>query len=127
MNVDKPSKENNAPLDISIWRRALIENRHARERQRLHAVDKMWNAIEQLSHTYQWDDLYVFGSATKPERFCEFSDIDIGIAGLNKLLLYRFIADLSGLFEKEVDVVRLEDCSFADAIRTRGIRWKKDS
>jgi len=121
---NKPSKKNK-PFDISIWRRALIENRHARERQRRHTVNKVWNAIEQLSHTYQWDDLYVFGSATKLERFSELSDIDIGIAGLDKLLHYRFIADLSRLIEKEVDVVRVEDCSFADAIRTRGIRWKK--
>jgi len=102
----------------------LIENRRQRERQRNRMLDTVWNAIEQLSHTYQWDDLYIFGSATEPERFSEFSDIDIGIGGLDKFLHYRFIADLSGLIQKEVDVVRLEDCSFANAIRTRGIRWK---
>ena len=123
---NETSKEKKSPPDISIWRRAIIENRHARERQRLHTVDKVWNAIEQLRHTYQWDDLYIFGSATKPERFTEYSDIDIGIEGLNKLLHYRFIADLSGLIEGEVDVVRLEDCSFAETIRAQGIRWKKE-
>ena len=123
---EEPSKEDNVPFDISIWRRALIEKRHGRERQRLNTVNKVWNAIEQLSRIYRWDDLYVFGSATKPERFGEVSDLDIGIAGLDKLLHYRFVADLSGLIEREVDVVRLEDCSFAEAIRTRGIRWKKE-
>ena len=122
----KPSKEKNVPFDISIWRRALIEKRLARNRQRLQAVEKVWNAVERLSHSYQWDDLYIFGSATKSERFGEVSDIDIGIEGLDKLLYYRFLADLSGLIEREVDVVRLEDCHFADAIRTRGIRWKKE-
>ena len=123
---NKPSKENNVPFDISVWRRALIENRHAGERHRLRTVDKVLNAIEQLSHSYQWDDLYIFGSATKSERFGKVSDIDIGIAGLDKFLHYRFVADLSNLVEREVDVVRLEDCSFADTIRTRGIRWKKE-
>jgi hypothetical protein len=84
------------------------------------------NAIEYLSHTYQWDDLYIFGSAAKTERFDKVSDIDIGIGGLDKFLHYRFIADLSRLIEREVDVVRLEDCNFTDAIKTRGIRWKKE-
>ena len=120
------SKKIDASFDISIWKRALIENRHARERQRLQTVDKVLNAIEHLSHTYQWDDLYIFGSAAKTERFDKVSDIDIGIEGLDKFLHYRFIADLSRLIERDVDVVRLEDCHFSDAIRTRGIRWKKE-
>ena len=89
-------------------------------------MDKVFNAIEHLSHTYQWDELYIFGSAVKTDRFDKVSDIDIGIAGLDKFLHYRFIADLSKLIEREVDVVRLEDCNFADAIKTRGIRWKKE-
>jgi len=122
----KPSKEKNVPFDISIWRRALIEKRLARNRQRLQAVEKVWNAVERLSHSYQWVDLYIFGSAANPERFSEGSDIDVGIGGLDKFLHYRFIADLSRLIERDVDVVRLEDCHFSDAIRTRGIRWKKE-
>jgi predicted nucleotidyltransferase len=123
---NEPTQKRGASFDISIWKRALIENRHARERQRLQTVDKVLNAIEHLSHTYQWDDLYIFGSAAKTERFDKVSDIDIGIEGLDKFLHYRFVADLSRLIEREVDVVRLEDCSFADVIKTRGIRWKKE-
>jgi hypothetical protein len=41
-------------------------------------------------------------------------------------LHYRFIADLSRLIGREVDVVRLEDCNFTDVIKTQGIRWKKE-
>ena len=123
---NEPTEKINASFDISIWRRALIKNRDLRNRQRLHAVEKVWNAVERLSHSYQWDDLYMFGSAAKPGEFGDGSDIDIGIGGLDKFMQYRFIADLSRLIERDVDVVRLEDCSFADAIRTRGIRWKKD-
>jgi predicted nucleotidyltransferase len=120
----KTSIHKDAPFDISTWRRALQDNRRRRERQRIDALNQVNKAIEELSHTYQWDDLYIFGSAIRPERYYEFSDVDIGIEGLDKFLHYKFIADLSRLIEKEVDVVRLEDCSFADAIRTRGIRWK---
>lgn len=118
-------KEKDAPFDISIWRRTSAKNSKERERQRLHTLDKVWKAIEQLSHTYQWEALYLFGSITKSEQFSNRSDIDIGIKGLHKLLHYRFTADMSTLIQKEVDVVRLEDCPFTDTIKARGIRWKK--
>lgn len=120
-----PPKEKDTPFDISIWRRASAKNSQAQERQRLHTLDEVWKAIEQLSQTYQWEDLYLFGSITKSQQFSDRSDIDIGIKGLHKLLHYRFTADLSTLILKEVDVVRFEDCSFADTIKSRGIRWKK--
>ena len=113
------------PFDISIWRRASIARCHARERQRLQTVDEVNQAIEQLNRIYQWEDIYLFGSITQPEQFSKRSDIDIGIQGLDKLLHYRFTADLSELLEREVDVVRLEDCSFMETIKKRGIRWKK--
>ena len=55
------SKEKIGPFDVSIWRRASIEKRHAMERQRLLTVDKVWKAIETLSHSYIpftiWDSL----------------------------------------------------------------------
>jgi uncharacterized protein len=102
----EPDKEKSAPFDISIWKRALRAHSHIRRQRRLQVVEKVGNAIERLSHTYQWDDLYFFGSAAKSDRFGEGSDIDIGIEGLDKFLHFRFIADLSGLVDKEVDVVR---------------------
>jgi predicted nucleotidyltransferase len=123
---NEPTGKRNASFDISIWKRGLIERRHVRSRRRLQVVEKVWNAIERLSHTYKWNDLYIFGSAAKSDRFGEGSDIDIGIEGLDKFLHYRFIADLSRLIGREVDVVRFEDCNFTSAIKTQGIRWKKE-
>ena len=124
MKPKQPQKENET-FDISIWRRASIKNRRSREQYRLQTLKKVWKAVGQLHTAYRWDELYVFGSVTKPERFRRHSDIDIGISGLDKFLHYRFISDLSGLLEKDVDVVRLEDCVFPEVIKTRGIRWKK--
>ena len=120
MNKDKPS-----PFDISIWRRAKISKRRSIEQNRLSTIHDIWKAIERLTKRYQWDEIYLFGSITKPERFSQRSDVDIGIKGLNKYQHYRFISDFSGLLEREVDVVRLEDCPFAEAIVKRGIKWKK--
>jgi len=114
------------PFDISIWRRASQKKKQVLEQRRLQALDDVRQAISRLCLTYNWTDLYVFGSVIKSGRFTERSDIDIGILGLDKLSHYRFIADLSDILEKKVDVLRLEDCSFADLIKSRGIRWKKE-
>jgi predicted nucleotidyltransferase len=113
------------PFDISIWRRASIGRRKWREQQRLRAVDEVNKALQELSIRYKWEEVYLFGSITKPNQFGEHSDIDIGIKGLEKFLQYRFISDLSGLLERAVDVVRLEDCTFSEAIESRGTQWKK--
>ena len=114
------------PFDISIWRRASIKKKQTLEQQRLRILDSVRRAAYQLSLNYNWDDFYIFGSVTMSGQFTERSDIDIGIKGLDKLLHYRFTAEFSGILDRKVDVVRLEDCPFADVIRTRGVRWKRE-
>ena len=113
------------PFDISIWERATQQNKVASEKNRKKALNDLSSAIHQLSQNYSWDELYIFGSITRSEHFGEHSDIDIGVQGLDKFMHYRFVGDLSGLMDRDVDVVRLEDCSFAETIKNRGILWKK--
>ena len=113
-------------FDISIWRRASQKKKQVLEQRRLQVLDDVLQAISHLSRLYNWNDLYIFGSVLKSGQFAEHSDIDIGIKGLDKLLHYRFTADFSEILDRKVDVVRLEDCSFADIIKSRGIRWKKE-
>jgi len=88
-------------------------------------LDEVDKALNTLNLTYEWEEVYLFGSITRPNQFFEKSDIDIGIEGLHKFSHYRFVAEISRLMDRSVDVVRLEDCSFADVIRTRGKPWKK--
>ncbi|ETR74148.1 MAG: hypothetical protein OMM_06492 [Candidatus Magnetoglobus multicellularis str. Araruama] len=70
---------------------------------------KVWHSIEILSHKYDWDMLYILGSLVKEGAFTNRSDIDIAISGFNKFEHYRFIADISSLIERDVDVILLED------------------
>jgi predicted nucleotidyltransferase len=123
--MHSPTQDKPSPFDISIWRRAKNSKRESIEQNRLQTLDGIWKAIHHLSHRYQWDQIYLFGSITKPERFSQRSDIDIAVKGLNKFQHYRFISDLSERLEREIDVVRLEDCPFAETIAKRGIKWKK--
>ena len=113
------------PFDISIWERATQLNKVAIEKNRKKVLNDLSSAIHQLSQNYHWDELYIFGSITRPEQFGKHSDIDVGIQGLDKFMHYRLVADISGMLDRDVDVIRLEDCGFAETIKTRGILWKK--
>ncbi len=98
-----------------------------RERTRQEMLQSVYRALQRLSEEYPWEEVFIFGSVTKPGKFSDVSDIDIGIRGLPKLLLYQFVGKISMLLDRDVDVVRLEECRFAAAIMHRGIRWTKNA
>ena len=91
----------------------------------METLDRVEAALEQLEKLYHWDDIYIFGSITDKAAFRPSSDVDIALAGLNKLDLYAFVGDISMLMNKPVDVIRLEECRFAKSIVKRGVRWMK--
>jgi len=51
--------------------------------------------------------------------------VDIAVSGLNKFALFAFVGDLSSLLGRSVDVVMLKECSFADTIASKGMKWQK--
>jgi predicted nucleotidyltransferase len=63
--------------------------------------------------------VYLFGSILRPGKFHQKSDIDIAVKDFkgSRLELYT---DISVFFNHEIDVVLMEDCSFADEIIKTG-------
>jgi predicted nucleotidyltransferase len=94
------------------------------ERQRLTVLKQVLAALETLSRKYAWEDAFLFGSLCRPGGFGPESDIDIAVAGLSKLDHYAFVGDISNILDRPVDVVRLEDCPFAQKVVREGIPWK---
>jgi hypothetical protein len=111
--------------DFEIWKKRNKKRLDIAEKERINTYEKTVQALECLSAQYSWDDIYLFGSLIKKGRFFKESDVDIGIKGLNKYDHYKFVADLSSFLERDVDVIRLEDCHFSKKIIGRGIRWNK--
>jgi predicted nucleotidyltransferase len=109
--------------DFSLWKRFAKERQERAETYRQKVLGDISDALASLSKKYSWDEAFIFGSVIHPGRFSERSDADIAIRGLNKFLHYQFVADMSALLERDADIVRLEDCSFAEAITERGIKW----
>lgn len=114
-----------ATLDISQWKQLVQKKTEMQEITRKRGLQAVSRALDQLSEEYAWDDAFIFGSVTQPGRFSDTSDIDIGLWGLQRFALYEFVGKISTLLDRDVDVVRLEECRFAEKIINNGIQWTK--
>lgn len=107
------------------WQKAIIKRQSDQEKLRKSVLQKINLALKTIEKKYDWKEAYLFGSVTKKETFRRNSDIDLAVSGLNKLDHYAFLAELSDLLEKSVDVVLLEECPFAESIKEKGLKWNR--
>lgn len=107
---------------------ALIDetiNRKRKEREaaRLQLIKRLFDILERLSKKVSFDEAYLFGSVTKPHRFAELSDIDVGFIRLKDEDFFKTIAFISNEIGLEVDVIQMEGHRLADKVKREGIRW----
>ena len=88
-------------------------------------LDQINSALTTLEKKYHWSEAYIFGSVAQKGKFKKNSDIDIALEGLNRLEHYAFTGDISEVLERRVDVVLLEECPFAKAIKVKGLKWSR--
>jgi len=110
---------------FELWERLAGDRARDRERNRRRQLGRVMEALDQLTGDYRWEELYIFGSLIKPARFHPESDVDVAVRGLSKFDHFAFVGDLSMLIERPVDVVLLEECPFAEAIVSKGLKWQK--
>lgn len=68
--------------------------------------------------------VWVYGSLAKPERFSEFSDVDIALESLPKNVSIDLLQSLlSRDVEREVDICMLETSRLKEDILREGKRW----
>ncbi len=111
------------PFDPYIWRESRRKKQQELENKRRALLKEIDRVLTELNERYEWEAVFIFGTVTRPGKLRSNSDVDIGIKGLNKFDLYSFIGDISLLLNRDVDVVTLEECGFAEKIVERGIRW----
>ncbi len=104
---------------------AIEKKRKRQEDQRLDVIEQALAAIDKLSQETSFAEAYLFGSVTKPFRFSERSDIDIGFIGLDNGHFFRVMSYISEATGHDVDIVQLEGHRLADKIKRGGIRWRK--
>ena len=108
-----------------VWHQRRQKKYQQKEQTRLNTIDAIKKALNHLEERYTWDDAYIFGSVASTGRYGSTSDVDIAVSGLDTLDYYAFIGDISELLNKRVDVVRLEECRFAQSIISKGIKWTR--
>ena len=123
MKIIDTIEMNQEKSDFSIWERNLARKEEEREKLRQTVLVRLDEALKVLSEKYSWEEIFIFGSITCKGAFHDGSDVDVGIEGLNPLDHYAFVADISSLLERDVDVVILEECGFADRIKEKGQKW----
>ena len=109
----------------SVWYKRRQKKHYQREQARLTTIGAIEDALHHLAARYTWDDAYIFGSVASTGRYKSGSDVDIAVSGLDTLDYFAFIGDISELLNKQVDVVRLEECRFSQSIISKGIKWTR--
>ncbi|WP_417033394.1 nucleotidyltransferase family protein [Dolichospermum circinale] len=67
----------------------------------------------------------MFSSVTRVDKFRQNSDVDVAVENINPEKYCLAISFLSTYLERDVDIIRLNDCHFSHRIRQTGILWKK--
>jgi hypothetical protein len=105
-------------LDEKLTR---LRQQSERDRQQLLQSALMW--LQHHAIQFGIERGYVFGSITQPGRFSPHSDLDLAVESLQQGDPFGLIGYLSLHLNREVDLVPLDQCHFADKIRLIGIAW----
>jgi len=96
-------------------------SQNEQDRQKLLAKTLSW--LDKFGLKYGIYKAFIFGSVTESHRFNQRSDVDIAVEQVNPEDFFMVISLLSEALEREVDVIEINKCHFANQIRQTGIVW----
>ena len=109
------------PTPLLDARLAREKEQNERERQQLLPLALAWLQSHGLDYGISCG--YLFGSVTQPGRFTQSSDIDIAVDTWETGNIFGLMGYLSLYLNRDVDVIPLDQCHFADKIRRLGMSW----
>ncbi|MGK7933873.1 MAG: nucleotidyltransferase family protein [Microcystaceae cyanobacterium] len=110
-------------FSTSKLEQSLRKTRLKNEKNRQALLNKTIKWLEQYARQYHLNCVYIFGSVTRPHHFNQRSDIDLAVETINPDYFFLVISLLSEYLEREVDLIHLKHCHFAERIRQTGIQW----
>ena len=113
-------------MKLDTIKKIYKKNSEKNEKLRKKAIETISQALKDFKNEFIFEEAYIFGSVTKPYKFKKPSDIDIAFTKLDRDKLFLAVSFLRRYFERNVNVVHLEDVHFQKKIVKEGIRWKKD-
>ena len=109
------------PTPLLDARLAREKKQNEQDRQRLLSMTIDW--LVKNAARYGIEKGYVFGSVTERDRFSQHSDVDLAVATHKTGDICALMGALSMHINRDVDVVPLDQCHFAEKIRRVGIEW----
>ncbi|WP_206043966.1 nucleotidyltransferase domain-containing protein [Geitlerinema sp. P-1104] len=103
--------------------RILKEQALQNENKRQDVLKSVKHWLDDHAATYGVERAYIFGSLTRPHQFKSHSDIDIAVEQVDAEGIFMMISFLMTDMNRDVDVIELRKCHFADKIRETGILW----
>ena len=113
------------PFSTSRLDQILGDRSLQNERERQDLLRKVMKWLDEYGWQHGIQTAYIFGSLTRPQRFHQNSDIDIAVEQINSDDFFSVISFISEATEREVDVIELNKCHFANRIRQSGILWTR--
>ncbi len=95
------------------------------EQERVLLLNKVLEWLNNFSSSYGIKQAYIFGSILRSGKFHEQSDLDIAVVQINPEDYFTVISLLQDYLGREVDVIILDNCHFAQKIRDTGLLWTK--
>jgi len=113
------------PLHTDRLKLALSRRRERNEASRLAVLNQVKDWLASKGKDYGIHQAYIFGSVVRPYHFTEQSDVDVAVDSVLSEYFFDAMAGLSEAIGREVDLVDLSKCHFAERIRQRGLLWRR--
>ena len=108
-------------FDTGVLDRALARKRQERERVRRAVQARALRLLDESP--VEIEEAILFGSVVRPGRFDARSDVDIAIPAVEPGSYFTLAGHFEDGLERDVDLVTIDTCHFADTIRQTGLRW----
>ena len=103
--------------------RALERKRMECEKLRLAVQARALRLLDESP--VELDEAILFGSVVRPRRFGKRSDVDVAVPDLEPRAYFALMGHLEDGLERDIDLVPLDTCHFADSIRRTGLKWTR--
>ena len=108
-------------FNTGVLDRVLARKRRERETLRLAVQAQALKLLDESPVAL--DEAILFGSLVRPGRFSARSDVDVAVPDLEPRDFFTLMGHLEEGLEREIDLVPIDTCHFADSIRRTGLRW----
>lgn len=107
---------------VNLLEQIIAQKQQERERERVELLSLTISVLKSVIPQFAVTAAYVTGSLLIPGRFHSHSDIDIAVKGLTDQNYFTFMAKVQEFLPRQVEIIELEKCSFAQKIIDTGLK-----